>query len=107
MRIGQMKRKLKKYATDDIIFSDHVLLRCKQRKISKKMIITNIKNPKKLICLHVQVLSNRESKYKLIFEISNSRYLVVVVTIDGHIGVVTTWIMIKKWEKRVRSYDEI
>ncbi len=105
MKMSEIKNKLKKYNVDEIIFSKHVLIRCKQRNIDQKLIVDNIMNPGKMLEFQ-EFLSTNEHKYKLIFQISNARCLVVVITTNDHIEIITAWFSINKWERRIRSYDK-
>jgi len=102
-----MKERVRKYKKSDIVLSKHVLIRCAQRKINPNMIFDLIQNPEKLTGFEQEFLSRRESKYKLIFQLSNARDLAVVIVLNGRLEVITAWFVIKKWERRMRKYDKV
>jgi len=107
MSLQKMKEKLKKYRKENILLSSHVLKRCVQRKISPKTIVESILRPSGLTEVIEELISKTESKYKLVFQLSNARNLALIVAMNDRIEVITAWIMINKWEKKVRRYGGI
>lgn len=59
MEIEEIKKKLKSYSVDDIVLSDHALIRCFQREIAKENILNNLLNPENIIDI-----KEEKSKYK-------------------------------------------
>lgn len=93
-----MKQKLKSFSKEKIIFKGHALERSIEREISKDFVVENILNPEKLIDF-VEEPSKfpNEKKFKLVFEISRNRSLIVVAGINEFINVITIVIRYRKW----------
>ncbi len=100
MDIQEMKNKLRQYEEENLILSDHVILRCQQRGISIENLKEQILNPENLIGLIEQESRYlQEKKFKLVFDISKNKSFVIVITINKSINIVTALIRYRKWMK--------
>ncbi|HIJ99005.1 TPA: DUF4258 domain-containing protein [archaeon] len=98
--MDEIKRKLLSYKKDQIFITPHVKLKLVEREIQEEMIYNNLLNPEKLVDFEEQKSKRAgERKYKLIFELSNARYFIIIVAINKYINVVTVFIRYRKWLK--------
>ncbi len=98
-----LKGKLRSYRKEQVVLTPHVMLKLLEREINKEMIVAHLLNPNKLIDFEEQRSKHsKEKKYKLIFELSSTRYLIIVATINKYINVVTVFIRYRKWRREKR-----
>lgn len=84
---------------NEVSYTDHAKKRCNVRSLPRKMIDENLLNPNKLI----NVKQEGELKYKLYFELSHARTLMVIVSLHEKIKVITAKIIINKMQKGMWS----
>ncbi len=98
MNLEELKSKLKSCSPEKIIFRGHALERGFEREISKEFVVENLLNPEKLIdFIEEPSKIPGEKKFKLIFEISGKKSLIVVAALNGFINVITICIRYRKW----------
>lgn len=76
-----VKKRLKEFRKEDIIITDHALVRIIQRQISEKEIIENLINPERLYVAIKEESSNKEEKFDCYFNYSKRlchRYVIVI-----------------------------
>jgi len=102
MEIEGIKKKLKSYTVESIALSDHTLIRCFQRGITKENILDNILKPEKLIDIIEEESKYRgERKFKLVFDLSRNKSFIVVVSINKKLTVITAVIRYRKWVRPI------
>ncbi len=102
MNIEEIKKRLKEYKPEDIVLTHHTEIRLLQRNIERRIVEENILNPEKLIDV-IDENQNQQSgiKYKLIFELSKNRNLVLIVAFDKNIIIITALIRYRKWVRAI------
>jgi hypothetical protein len=102
MNLEEMKKKLKTYTEEQIILKEHTLIRCFQREITRELISTNLLNPEKLIDIIEEVSRySGEKKFKLIFELSRNKSLIVIITVNKKLNIITSVIRYRKWVRPI------
>ncbi len=102
MNLEELKTKLKSYSAEKIIFRGHALERGLEREISREFVLENLLTPEKLIdFIEEPSKISGEKKFKLVFEISNKKCLIVVAAINGFINVITVCIRYRKWMRPI------
>ncbi|MFZ3077417.1 MAG: DUF4258 domain-containing protein [Candidatus Aenigmatarchaeota archaeon] len=103
MNLDELKIRLKEYKPEDIIFSHHAEIRLLQRNIPRKIMEDSITNPVNLIDF-IEEEPERQ-KYRLIFELSHNRNLIVVAALGARISVITALIRYRKWMRPINLKD--
>ena len=100
----ELKKKLKSYKKEQIVFTPHVKLKLMGREINEEIVCVHLLNPTRLIDFEEQKSKRLcERKYKLIFELSGTRYLVIVATVNKYINVITVFIRYRKWRHEKKT----
>ena len=103
MNLEDIKAKLRNYTEEQVVLNDHSLIKCFQREITKDMILDNLLNPERLIDMIEQEPKYAgERKFKLVFELSRNKNLVLVVATNKKLNIVTAIIRYRKWVRQVR-----
>ncbi|MCD6495716.1 MAG: hypothetical protein J7K54_00415 [Candidatus Aenigmarchaeota archaeon] len=97
MKRETIRKMLKNYK--HVTYTRHAELRCNVRGIDKSLVEKHLLNPNKLI--HVK--QEGELKYKVYFELSHARTLMVVIALGEKIKVITPKIIINKMQKGMWS----
>ncbi len=99
-----VKEKLKLFHKEDIILSDHALIRIMQRQINSEEIIENIINP---IRLEYAVKENAESpneeKFDCYFGYSKTQCHRYVLVIKDKVIVVTAIKINRRWQRIIET----
>ncbi len=96
--------KLKRFNREDIIISDHALIRLKQRQISEAEIIENIINPKRLqYAIKQEPNHSGEEKFDRYFNYSKTQCHRYVIVIKNKVVVVTVVKVNRRWQKIVEK----
>lgn len=97
MKRENIRKMLRNYS--EVSYTKHAEIRCIARSIPSKIIEENLLNPGNLI--HAK--QEGELKYKLYFSISHARTLMVIVSLQETIKVITAKIIINKMQKGLWS----
>lgn len=101
MGLGKLKEKLREYEKEQIIFTSHTDIRAIEHELPAELIIGNLQNPENLIDFMEQKARNLgESKFKLIFRLSNTKFLIVVAVLNKSISIVTAFMRYRKWVRK-------
>jgi len=93
-------RKLQDYSKKDIILTTHVKVRIIQRQISKKEVIFNLTNPKRLIyALKQKARHPKEEKFECFFGYTKNLCYKYVLVITAKLIVVTVFKINRRWQK--------
>ncbi len=95
-----LMEKLKKFRKEDVVISDHALIRMAQRQISEKEVIENIINPFRL--KHVikkEAVKQNEEKFDCYFDYGLNQCHEYILAINGKIVVVTVVKINRRWQK--------
>ncbi len=104
----ELKNKLKKYSRGDIVFTQHALIRARQRNINLNEIIDNIVNPERLIFAKKQKAENPdEEKYDCYFLYSNTLCHRYVLIINKRIIICTVIKINRRWQRRLEKYARV
>ncbi len=96
--------KLKQFNKDDVIISDHALIRLKQRQITEAEIIENIINPKRLqYAIKQEADRPGEEKFDCYFDYSKTQCHRYVLVIKNKVIVVTVVKVNRRWQKIVEK----
>ncbi|MFA5992075.1 MAG: hypothetical protein WC796_00020 [Candidatus Pacearchaeota archaeon] len=99
MDIEEFKNKLRKYKKNDIIITDHALLRADFRHTELDEVKENIVHPDKLVYFKEQPAKKpNEKKYECYFAYSEDLSHKYVFAINGKIIIVTIIIINRKWQ---------
>ena len=102
-RVGLIK-KLRAFSIEDIIISEHAMVRIKQRQLDINEIKENIINPKRLKYAIKQFpLKKGEAKYDCYFDYSKNLCHRYVIVIRKNIIVVTAIKINRRWQNIVYS----
>jgi hypothetical protein len=97
-------KKLKLYSEEDIVFSDHALIRMVQRQIDKSEVIENILNPVRLeFAVREKSASSSEEKFDCYFGYSKSRCHRYVLVLKKNVVVVTVIKINRRWQRIVEA----
>lgn len=92
--------KLASFSRQDIFFSDHALIRLRQRQITKDEVISNLLNPSSLIFAGKQQADKpNEEKYNCFFKCSANRFHRYAIVIKNNVLVVTVIKLNLRWQK--------
>lgn len=98
MRRETIRKLLRNYK--NVVFTKKAEIRCVQRGIDKKLVEDNVLNPRSLIyVIDEGQPTTYEHKYKLGFRLSNARTLIVRITINKRIKIITSYIILNKVQK--------
>ena len=96
--------KLKQFNKEDIIISDHALIRLRQRQISESEIIENIINPRRLqYAVKQKADCPKEEKFDCYFGYSKTQCHRYVIVIKSNVVVVTVVKINKRWQRIVEK----
>ena len=91
--------KLKKYSKEDIIITDHALIRAVARNIDIEAIKENIINPKRLYFARKQIaVTANEEKFDCYFGYSNTQCHRYVLVLNGKCIVCTVIKIKRRWQ---------
>lgn len=100
MRIEEIRKWLKKYKETDIYFTRKAEIRCNQRRIDKETVKNNLLSPKNLIHkIEEGEAGENEYKFRIAFKISNARTLVIRLTLNERIKIITVYEILNKIQK--------
>lgn len=100
----EVKDKLKHFEREDIIISDHALIRLKQRQISEAEIIENIINPERLqYAIKQETDKPEEEKFDCYFGYSKTQCHRYVLVIKENVVVVTVVKINKRWQRVIEK----
>lgn len=105
MNLKEIKRKLKEYKQEDIILTHHTEIRLLQRNIERKIVEENILYPEKLIDFTEEDAGKQ--KYKLVFELSKNRNLILIAAFGRSMVIITALIRYRKWVRTINLKDGI
>jgi hypothetical protein len=104
MDLEELKSKLKEYKENQIIFKPHAKHQLILREGNKKEVIANLLNPTKLFDFEEQEGKKGDRIYKLYFEISNSRTMILPVIFKRKCLYILTYIMRHRlWKKKIEK----
>jgi hypothetical protein len=97
--LESLKSRLRVFKKEEIILSNHALIRAKFRKIDIEEIKSNIINPTKLVYAEQQKTENKgEEKYNCYFAYSKDFAHRYVLVLDGKVIIVTIIVINKRWQ---------
>lgn len=100
MELNDLKIKLSKYSTNDIVFTNHSLLRARFRKLDLEQIKKIILDPNKLVFIEKQnALYEKEEKYNCYYHYSKKSTLRTALVFNGKIIIVTLISIDKEWQR--------
>tara|TARA_B100000315_G_scaffold230260_1_gene240519 strand:- start:160 stop:507 length:348 start_codon:yes stop_codon:yes gene_type:complete len=92
--------RLKKFDKKDIIFTDHSLIRIRQRQLDKDEIIENIINPRRLsYAIREKSASKAEEKFDCYFGYSKTLCHRYVMVIKDNVIIVTVVKINRRWQR--------
>ncbi|MBW1731418.1 MAG: hypothetical protein JRJ75_11090 [Deltaproteobacteria bacterium] len=102
MRLADVRRRLRGYDKASIHLKRHVTEeKCPYYGIPPGTVLENLLNPRNLIRVSKTSININEDKYKLYFRLSRQRILVVVAEFNEKLKVITIYLVISRWQKRV------
>ena len=102
MKVSEMKKVLREYKRNEIIFTKHSLIQMQHRQIKKEEVIKNILNPTNLTL--VRERDAKKKQYDCFFSKSNRRGCQYGIVINKKCLIVTVIKIGKRWQKRVDNY---
>lgn len=104
MDLEELKEKLRRYKREDIIFTDHALIRADFREIDLEEVKNNIIHPEKLVhAEEKEAEKSYERKYECYFAYSENLCHKYVLTINGKVIIVTIIVINRRWQRFIKK----
>ena len=94
-----VKKRLKSFTRENIIITDHAMVRIIQRQIDKNEIIENLINPERLDYAIKEDSSKKEEKFDCYFGYSRRLCHRYVIVIKNNVVVVTVVKIDRRWQE--------
>lgn len=100
--------RLKKYSAEDIVFTDHALLRAKMRQIDIENVKRNLLKPDGFVFARKESgCGHGEAKFDCYLSLSKGLAHRYVIVLNKKVVVITVIKLRKKWQARVERYAKV